>query len=134
MRVFREETFTPVAAVCAWEDEDAVIAAANDTEYGLAAYVYTHDVRRIYKFMRGLDYGMVSVNTIKMTGAPVPFGGIKQSGLGREGGHYWTDPPGFAPRYARPPRRSGRIPQWMHRPSPAPEWSESRRRIGAKTP
>ncbi|MCM2129728.1 NAD-dependent succinate-semialdehyde dehydrogenase [Larsenimonas rhizosphaerae] len=87
MRVFREETFTPVAAVCAWEDEEAVIAAANDTEYGLAAYVYTHDVRRIYRFMRGLDYGMVSVNTIKMTGAPVPFGGIKQSGLGREGGH-----------------------------------------------
>ena len=64
-----------------------MIAAAKATEYGLAAYVYTHDVRRIYKFMRGLDYGMVSVNTIKMTGAPVPFGGIKQSGLGREGGH-----------------------------------------------
>ncbi|WP_110602623.1 NAD-dependent succinate-semialdehyde dehydrogenase [Salinicola lusitanus] len=86
MRVFREETFSPVAGVCAFDDDDEVIRLANDTEYGLAAYVYTHDVRRIWKLMRGLEYGMVSVNSVKMTGAPIPFGGVKQSGLGREGG------------------------------------------------
>ncbi|MCM2972255.1 NAD-dependent succinate-semialdehyde dehydrogenase [Larsenimonas suaedae] len=91
MRVFREETFSPVAAVCAFDDDDEVISRANDTEYGLAAYVYTHDIRRIYKYLRGLEYGMVSVNTLKMTGAPVPFGGVKQSGLGREGGHLGLD-------------------------------------------
>ncbi|WP_106478898.1 NAD-dependent succinate-semialdehyde dehydrogenase [Phytohalomonas tamaricis] len=85
MRVFREETFSPVAAVCAFDDYDAVIEAANDTEYGLAAYVYTYDVRRIWKLLRGLEYGMVSVNSVKMTGPPIPFGGVKQSGLGREG-------------------------------------------------
>ncbi|RKR04380.1 succinate semialdehyde dehydrogenase [Kushneria sinocarnis] len=87
MRVFREENFSPVAGVCLFDDDDEVIRSANDTEYGLAAYVYSNDVRRIWKMMRGLDYGMVSVNTMKMTGAPIPFGGIKQSGLGREGGH-----------------------------------------------
>jgi aspartate-semialdehyde dehydrogenase len=86
MRVFREETFSPVAGVCAFDDDDEVIRLANDTEYGLAAYVYTHDVRRIWTLMRGLEYGMVSVNSVKMTGAPIPFGGVKQSGLGREGG------------------------------------------------
>ncbi|REC94141.1 succinate semialdehyde dehydrogenase [Kushneria indalinina DSM 14324] len=86
MRVFREETFSPVAGVCAFDDDEAVVAAANDTEYGLAAYVYSNDVKRIWKMMRGLEYGMVSVNTLKMTGAPIPFGGVKQSGLGREGG------------------------------------------------
>ena len=59
---------------------------SNDTEYGLAAYVFTHADARIRKFMRGLDYGMVGVNTVDITGPHVPFGGIKQSGLGREGG------------------------------------------------
>lgn len=86
MKVFREENFSPVAGVCVFDDEESVVAMANDTEYGLAAYLYTDDVRRIWKMMRALDYGMVSVNTLKMTGAPVPFGGVKQSGLGREGG------------------------------------------------
>ncbi|MDO6816207.1 NAD-dependent succinate-semialdehyde dehydrogenase [Cobetia amphilecti] len=86
MRVWREETFSPVAGITAWHDEEEVIAMANDTEYGLAAYVYTHDVRRIWQLMRGLRFGMVSVNSVKMTGAPIPFGGVKQSGLGREGG------------------------------------------------
>ncbi|WP_458526133.1 NAD-dependent succinate-semialdehyde dehydrogenase [Onishia taeanensis] len=86
MKVWREENFAPVAGVTAYGDDDEVIAMANDTEYGLAAYVYTHDIRRIWKLMRALEYGMVSVNSVKMTGPPIPFGGVKQSGLGREGG------------------------------------------------
>ena len=87
MRVSAEESFAPVAPICAFDDDDEVIAAANDTIYGLASYVYTHTDARIRKFMRGLEYGMVGVNTMDITGAHVPFGGVKQSGLGREGGH-----------------------------------------------
>ncbi|WP_110685466.1 NAD-dependent succinate-semialdehyde dehydrogenase [Salinicola aestuarinus] len=86
MRVFREETFSPVAGIGVFDTDEEALRLANDTEYGLAAYVYTTDVRRIWKLMRGLEYGMVSVNSVKMTGAPIPFGGVKQSGLGREGG------------------------------------------------
>ncbi|WP_148253001.1 NAD-dependent succinate-semialdehyde dehydrogenase [Aidingimonas lacisalsi] len=86
MQVWNEENFAPVAGVTAYSDDDQVIAMANDTEYGLAAYVYTHDIRRIWKMLRALEYGMVSINSVKMTGPPVPFGGVKQSGLGREGG------------------------------------------------
>ncbi|MFG6138220.1 NAD-dependent succinate-semialdehyde dehydrogenase [Halomonas sp. B23F22_10] len=86
MKVWREENFAPVAGITAYRDDDEVIEMANDTEYGLAAYVYTHDIRRIWKLLRALEYGMVSVNSVKMTGPPVPFGGVKQSGLGREGG------------------------------------------------
>ncbi len=86
MQVWRQECFAPVAGVTAYRDDDEVIALANDTEYGLAAYVYTHDIRRIWKLLRALEFGMVSVNSVKMTGPPVPFGGVKQSGLGREGG------------------------------------------------
>ncbi|MDR5865523.1 NAD-dependent succinate-semialdehyde dehydrogenase [Halomonas koreensis] len=86
MQVWREENFAPVAGITAYADDDQVIEMANDTEYGLAAYVYTHDIRRIWKLLRALEYGMVAVNSVKMTGPPVPFGGVKQSGLGREGG------------------------------------------------
>ena len=86
MRLWQEESFAPIAGVMAYADDDEAIALANDTQYGLAAYVYTHDIRRIGKFMRALEFGMVSVNSVKMTGPPVPFGGVKQSGLGREGG------------------------------------------------
>ncbi|WP_275286335.1 NAD-dependent succinate-semialdehyde dehydrogenase [Halomonas elongata] len=86
MQVWREENFAPVAGITSYRDDDEVIEMANDTEYGLAAYVYTHDIRRIWKLLRALEYGMVSVNSVKMTGPPVPFGGVKQSGLGREGG------------------------------------------------
>lgn len=86
MDVWREENFAPVAGITAYSTDDQVIAMANDTEYGLAAYVYTHDIRRIWKMLRGLEFGMVSVNSVKMTGPPVPFGGVKQSGIGREGG------------------------------------------------
>lgn len=86
MKVWREENFAPVAGITAYADEDQLIELANDTEYGLAAYVYTHDIRRIWKLLRALEFGMVSVNSVKMTGPPIPFGGVKQSGLGREGG------------------------------------------------
>ncbi len=88
MRVYREENFAPVAGVLAWSDLEELIAQANDTEYGLAAYVYGYDIRLVWKLLRGLEYGMVSVNSVKMTGPPVPFGGVKQSGLGREGSRH----------------------------------------------
>ncbi|HEV7276637.1 MAG TPA: NAD-dependent succinate-semialdehyde dehydrogenase [Devosiaceae bacterium] len=83
--IMHEETFGPVAAISAFDDEDAVVAKANDTEYGLIAYLHTNDPRRIYRASRALQYGMVAVNRTKVTGAPIPFGGFKQSGIGREG-------------------------------------------------
>lgn len=88
MRLFSEEVFAPVAGICPFDDDDGVIEAANDTEFGLAAYVYTHDQGRMRRFLRGLDYGVVGLNTMDVTGPHVPFGGVKQSGLGREGSHY----------------------------------------------
>jgi len=87
MRVAEEESFAPLAPICAFDDDDEVLALANDTIYGLAAYVYTHSDVRIRKFLRGLEFGMVGVNTMDITGPHVPFGGVKQSGLGREGAH-----------------------------------------------
>lgn len=87
-RIMREETFGPVAAVTSFEGEDEAVAAANDTEYGLVAYVITKDGARMLRMARALDYGMVAVNRARITGAPIPFGGVKQSGLGREGSHH----------------------------------------------
>jgi len=87
-RIMREETFGPVAAFVRFDDEDAVLAAANDTEYGLVAYLYTRDWRRISRFGRALQFGMVAANRAKLTGAPIPFGGVKRSGLGREGARH----------------------------------------------
>lgn len=83
--ILREETFGPVAAILPFETEDEVLAKANDSEYGLVAYLHTLDPRRIYRLSRALQYGMVAVNRTKVTGATIPFGGMKQSGLGREG-------------------------------------------------
>ncbi|MGN6158181.1 MAG: NAD-dependent succinate-semialdehyde dehydrogenase [Devosia sp.] len=83
--IAREETFGPVAALTAFDDEAEALAQANDSEYGLIAYVHTNDPRRIYRCSRVLQYGMVAVNRTKVTGPPIPFGGMKQSGLGREG-------------------------------------------------
>jgi len=86
--IMHEETFGPVAAVAAFESEDEVIARANATEYGLVAYLHTLDPRRIYRVTRALQFGMVAVNRTKVTGAPIPFGGMKQSGLAREGARW----------------------------------------------
>ncbi|MEO0566497.1 MAG: NAD-dependent succinate-semialdehyde dehydrogenase [Pseudomonadota bacterium] len=91
MAICQEETFGPVAALMPFETEAEVIARANDTPYGLASYLYTHDVRRIWRLGEALDYGMVGINTPSFTGPPIPFGGTKQSGLGREGGAYSFD-------------------------------------------
>ncbi|MER9664638.1 NAD-dependent succinate-semialdehyde dehydrogenase [Mesorhizobium sp. M0159] len=83
--IVSEETFGPVAAIMPFDTEQEVVARANDTEYGLIAYVHSQDPRQIYRLTRALQYGMVAVNRTKLTGAPIPFGGTKQSGLGREG-------------------------------------------------
>lgn len=91
MRIWSEETFGPVAAITPFDDEREALALANDTHYGLAAYVWTRDVDRITRLTRSLEFGMVAVNGVKMTGPPIPFGGLKQSGLGREGGKAGID-------------------------------------------
>jgi aspartate-semialdehyde dehydrogenase len=83
--IMHEETFGPVAAIAPFDTEEEVLQRANDTEYGLVAYLHTQDPRRIYRASRTLQFGMVAVNRTKVTGAPIPFGGMKQSGLGREG-------------------------------------------------
>lgn len=83
--IMSEENFGPVAPVTPFDTEDEVVARANATEYGLVAYLHSHDPRRIYRMTRSLQFGMVAVNRTKVTGAPIPFGGVKQSGLGREG-------------------------------------------------
>ncbi|MGU3400057.1 NAD-dependent succinate-semialdehyde dehydrogenase [Brucellaceae bacterium D45D] len=88
MLIAREETFGPVAAVLPFDDEREVITRANASEMGLAAYVYTNDLSRAMRLTDRLEYGMVAVNTPKFTGAPIPFGGWKQSGLGREGSRH----------------------------------------------
>jgi aspartate-semialdehyde dehydrogenase len=91
MVIFREETFGPVAAIARFDREDEVLARANDTHYGLAAYLFTRDHDRICRMSERLAYGMVAVNCVKITGAPIPFGGVKESGLGREGGRHGID-------------------------------------------
>ncbi|CCV08347.1 succinate-semialdehyde dehydrogenase I,NADP-dependent [Mesorhizobium metallidurans STM 2683] len=86
--IMREETFGPVTAVAAFDTEDEVVARANATEYGLVAYVVTENGARQSRLGRALDYGMVAINRVKITGAPIPFGGVKQSGVGREGSRH----------------------------------------------
>lgn len=86
--IMREETFGPVAAVTAFDGEAEVVARANDTEYGLVAYVVTENGARQMRLSRALEYGMVAINRVKITGGPIPFGGWKQSGLGREGSRH----------------------------------------------
>jgi aspartate-semialdehyde dehydrogenase len=86
--IMREETFGPVAAICVFDSEEEVITRANNTEYGLVAYVVTENGARQMRLGRALEYGMVAINRVKITGAPIPFGGWKQSGLGREGSHH----------------------------------------------
>jgi succinate-semialdehyde dehydrogenase/glutarate-semialdehyde dehydrogenase len=91
MSIFREETFGPVAPLLRFTDEDEVVERANDTIYGLAAYLYSENIGRVCRVSDALEYGMVGANTPKFTGAPIPFGGMKQSGLGREGSRHGLD-------------------------------------------
>jgi len=86
MVIYREETFGPIAPVIIFDDEDEVIRMANDTDYGLAAYLYTKDISRAIRVSEALRFAIVGVNDINPTSAAAPFGGMKESGLGREGG------------------------------------------------
>ena len=88
MMVAREETFGPVAALFKFETEDEVIALANATQFGLASYVYTRDLGRAWRMAEALETGMVGINEGLTSTEGAPFGGIKESGLGREGSHH----------------------------------------------
>lgn len=88
MKVAREETFAPVAPLFRFSDEADVIAQANDTQYGLAAYFYARDIGRVWRVAEALEYGIVGVNEGMVSTETAPFGGVKQSGLGREGSHH----------------------------------------------
>ena len=81
-----EEIFGPVAPIITFRDEEEALALANDTEYGLASYVFTSDAARMYRMADGLDFGLMGFNAGVISNAAAPFGGVKQSGLGREGG------------------------------------------------
>jgi succinate-semialdehyde dehydrogenase/glutarate-semialdehyde dehydrogenase len=85
MMIYREETFGPIAPLIVFDDEAEAIAMANDTMYGLASYVYTRDISRAFRMAEALNFGIIGINDINPTSAAVPFGGIKESGLGREG-------------------------------------------------
>ncbi len=91
MDIFQEEIFGPVSAVTTFREEDEVIRRANDSRYGLAAYVYTRDHGRTWRVPEALEYGMVGVNTGMISTPVAPFGGVKESGLGREGSRYGID-------------------------------------------
>lgn len=91
MRVAREETFGPVAPLFRFKTDEEAVALANDTEYGLASYLYSRDVGRIFRVTEALESGMVCVNSGILSNEVAPFGGIKQSGLGREGSRYGLD-------------------------------------------
>ena len=91
MLIYREETFGPVAAVVPFDDEDDVVAMANDTDYGLAAYIYTQNLSRAMRTFEQLNFGIIGINDINPTSAAAPFGGMKESGLGREGAREGID-------------------------------------------
>ena len=86
MLIFREETFGPVAPIIAFDSEEEVLALANDTNYGLAAYIYTNNLSRAMRMFEALNFGIIGINDINPTSAAAPFGGMQESGLGREGG------------------------------------------------
>lgn len=86
-----EETFGPLAAICKFETEDEVIKLANSTDVGLAGYFFSRDVGRVWRVAERLEVGMVAVNTGLISHASIPFGGVKESGIGREGAHGITE-------------------------------------------
>jgi succinate-semialdehyde dehydrogenase/glutarate-semialdehyde dehydrogenase len=88
---WNEETFGPVASLTVFDDETEAVTMANDTEYGLVSYLYTHDVGRIFRVSEAIETGMVAVNTGRVSNEQAPFGGIKESGIGREGSKYGID-------------------------------------------
>lgn len=88
MTVMAEETFGPLAPIISFKDEDEVLSAANNTEFGLAGYVFSADIGRVFRVARRLECGMVGVNTGVISAAESPFGGVKESGVGREGSKY----------------------------------------------
>jgi succinate-semialdehyde dehydrogenase/glutarate-semialdehyde dehydrogenase len=88
---WREETFGPVASLTVFDDEDEAVTRANDTSYGLLSYIYTHDLGRVFRVSEAIETGMVAVNTGRVSNEQAPFGGIKESGLGREGSKYGID-------------------------------------------
>ncbi|MDQ0626425.1 MULTISPECIES: NADP-dependent succinate-semialdehyde dehydrogenase [Paraburkholderia] len=91
MKVARDETFGPLAPLFRFSSDDEVIRLANDTEFGLASYFYSRDIGRVWRVAEALEYGMVGINTGLISNEVAPFGGVKQSGLGREGSHYGID-------------------------------------------
>jgi succinate-semialdehyde dehydrogenase/glutarate-semialdehyde dehydrogenase len=91
MLVMHEETFGPVAAIKSFSSEEEVIAAANNSEFGLASYFYSKDISRIFRVAEAMEFGMVGVNTGIISNEVAPFGGVKQSGLGREGSSWGMD-------------------------------------------
>lgn len=91
MLIAREETFGPVAPLIRFSSDDEVIQMANDTEFGLASYFYSRDIGRVWRVAGALDYGMVGINTGLISNEVAPFGGVKQSGFGREGSRYGLD-------------------------------------------
>ncbi len=91
MKVAREETFGPLAPLFRFETDDEAVQLANDTEFGLAAYFYSRDIGRIWRVAERLEYGIVGINTGLISTEVAPFGGMKESGIGREGSHYGLD-------------------------------------------
>ena len=88
MLVAKEETFGPMAPVFTFEKEEEALDSANDTEFGLAAYFYSRDIGRIWRVSEGLEYGIVGINEGIISTEMAPFGGVKESGTGREGSKY----------------------------------------------
>jgi len=88
MRCFREEQFGPILPLFKFKSDEEVIEMANDTEYGLAGYFYTKDLKRAWKVAEQLEFGMVGCNEVDILNVVVPFGGMKQSGLGKENSKY----------------------------------------------
>ena len=91
MRVAREEIFGPVAPLFKFDTVEEVIELANSTEFGLASYFYASDLSRVYRVAEALDFGMIGINTGHISTEVAPFGGVKQSGFGREGSKYGID-------------------------------------------